>query len=94
MLKNESNNVFSELVKYARVHFMVKRELDLLRKGKVGNKESTALLLFAVIMESQQEDLIHVMMQEGASEIIRNLIRDYPSLGRKFPILAQYTNAF
>ena len=53
MLKNESNNVFSELVKYARVHFMVKRELDLLRKGKVGNKESTALLLFAVIMESQ-----------------------------------------
>ena len=48
----EAHNVFSDFVKYARMHFLVKRELDLLRRGKVGNKESTALLLFAVIFES------------------------------------------
>jgi hypothetical protein len=66
----------------------------LLRRGKISNKESTALLLFAIILESNQEDLIRVMMQEGAPEILRNILRDHPSVGRKFPILEAYTSPF
>jgi hypothetical protein len=71
MLKKEAPRVFSELVMYSRRHFLVKEELDLLRKGRIGNKESTALLLFAILLESNEEDLIYVMMQEGAPEVLR-----------------------
>jgi hypothetical protein len=79
---------------YARRHFLIKNELDMLRRGRLGPKESTALLLFAIILESNENDLIHAMMQEGSSEILKQLIRDHPSLGRKFPILAAFTSPF
>jgi len=94
MLKPEAPRVFTELVMYARRHFLIKNELDLLRRGRLSNKESTSLLLFAIFLESNEEDLIHVMMQEGASEVLRQLIRDYPSLGRKFPILSAFISPF
>jgi hypothetical protein len=82
------------LITYARRHFLIKQELDLLRRGKISNKESTSLLLFAIILESNEEDLIRVMMQEGAPEVLRNVLRDHPSVGRKFPILEAYTSPF
>jgi len=94
MLKSSAPRVFTELVTYARRHFLIKQELDLLRRGRFGNKESTALLLFSIILESNEEDLIHALMQEGAPEILRQLIRDHPSLARKFPILAEFTSPF
>jgi len=34
------------------------------------------------------------MMQEGAAEVLRGLIRDHPSLKRKFPILGAFTSPF
>ena len=52
MLKSSAPRVFTELVTYARRHFLIKQELDLLRRGRFGNKESTALLLFSIILES------------------------------------------
>jgi hypothetical protein len=94
MLKKQAPRVFSELVTYTRRHFVIKTELYLLRRGRVTNKESTVLLLFAIILESNEENLIHVLMQEGAPEVLRNLIRDQPSIGRKFPILEAYTSPF
>lgn len=94
MLKPQAPRVFSELVMYARRHLLIKEELDLLRTGRLTNKESTALLLFAIFLESHEEDLIYVMMQEGAPEVLRRLTRDHPSLGRKFPILTAFTTTF
>jgi hypothetical protein len=94
MLRSNAPRIFTELVTYARRHFLIKQELDLLRRGRIGTKESTALLLFAIILESNEEDLIHVMMQEGVAEILKALIRDNPSLKRKFPILAAFTSPF
>jgi len=94
MLRDEAPRVFTELVTYARRHFLIKQELDLLRRGRLGTRESTSLLLFAIILESNEEDLIHVMMQEGAAEVLRGLIRDHPSLKRKFPILGAFTSPF
>ena len=79
---------------FARRHFLVKTELDLLRAGRLSNKESTALLLFAILLESNEEDLIYVMMQEGVPEVLRQLTREHPSLGRKFPILTAFTSTF
>jgi len=94
MLKPSAPRVFAELVMYARRHFLIKQELDLLRRGRLTNRESTSILLFAIILESNEEDLIHVMMQEGAPEVLRLLIRDHPSLGRKFPIIEAFTSPF
>jgi hypothetical protein len=94
MLKTEAPRVFTELVMYARRHFLIKEELDMLRRGRLSNKESTSLLLFAIFLESNEEDLIYVMMQEGAPEVLRQLTRDHPSLGRKFPILTAFTTSF
>jgi hypothetical protein len=71
MLKSSAPRVFTELVTYARRHFLIKQELDLLRRGRFGNKESSVLLLFSIILESNEEDLIHALMQEGAPEILR-----------------------
>ena len=62
MLAKQAPRVFAELVMYARRHFLIKNELDLLRRGRLGAKESTALLLFAIISESNEDDLIHAMM--------------------------------
>jgi len=94
MLKSNAPRVFTELVMYARRHFLIKQELDSLRRGRLSNKESTALLLFGIILESNEEDLIHVMMQEGAPAVLTQLMREHPSLGRKFPILAAFTSPF
>ena len=94
MHRAEAPRAFSELVMYARRHFLIKQEMDLLRRGRLSHKESTALLLFAIILESNEEDLIYVMMQEGAPEEIRRLTREHPSLGRKFPILTAYSTTF
>jgi hypothetical protein len=87
MLKNLSIRIFTELLTYSRRHFLIKSELDFIRTGRITNKESTSLLLFAIILESNEENMINVMMQEGAPEVLRNLIRDNPSIGRKFNIL-------
>jgi len=94
MLARQAPRVFAELVMYARRHFLIKTELDLLRRGRIGPQESTALLLFAIILESNEDDLIHALMQEGAPAILNQLMRDHPSLGRKFPILAAFTSPF
>lgn len=66
----------------------------MLRKGKIGNEESTSLLLFSIILESNEEDLIYAMMQEGAHKTIRDMMKEYPSLNKRYPILAAYTNKF
>ena len=39
MLRPEAPRVFSEFVMYSRRHFLVKEELDMLRRGRLGNKE-------------------------------------------------------
>lgn len=93
-LRQEAPRVFAELVQYARRHLLVKEELDRLRSGRLAYKESTSLLLFAILLESNQEDLIYVMMQEGAPEVLRRLTREHPSLGRKFPILTAFATTF
>ena len=54
--------MFTELLTYSRRHFLIKQELDLIRGGRITNKESTSLLLFAIILESNEEDLINVLM--------------------------------
>ena len=94
MLRSSAPRVYSELVMYARRHFLVKQELDMVRGGRLSNRESTALLLFAILLESNEEDLIYVMMQEGAPEVLRRLTRDHPSLGRKFPIVTAFATTF
>jgi len=79
---------------YARRHFLVRNEVALLRQGKLGNKEQTSLLLFSVLLESNEEDLIYVMMQEGVHRTVRDLMKEFPSLNKRFPALAHYTNKF
>lgn len=56
------------------------------------NKEATSLLLFAIVLESNEEDLIYVMVQEGVHSVIRNIMKEYPSLNKRFPILRQFIN--
>ena len=79
---------------YARRHFMVRNELNLLKAGKMSNREATSLLLFAIILESNEEDLIYVMVQEGVHRVIREQMKEYPSLNKRFPILANFINKF
>lgn len=50
--------------------------------------------MFSIILESNEEDLIYAMMQEGAHKVIRDMMKEYPSLNKKFPILAAFTNKF
>lgn len=52
------------------------------------------LLLFAVILESNEADLIYVMVQEGAPRVIRVLLQEQPSLNKRFPILKEFVNRF
>ena len=94
MLKPQAPRVFTELVMYARRHSVIKQELDVVRRGRLGSKESTCLLLFAIILESNEEDLINVMMQDGAAEVLKQLLRDNPSVARKFPVIAAFTSPF
>lgn len=45
-------------------------------------------------MESNEEDLIYAMMQEGTHNIIRDMMKEYPSLNKRYPVLAAFTNKF
>lgn len=47
---------------YARRHFLIREEMNLLMTGSMTNREATSLLLFAIILESNEEDLIYVMV--------------------------------
>lgn len=94
--KERAPAVFTELIMYARRHFLIRNEVALLRKGASGisTQESTALLLFSIILESNEQDLIYAMMQEGAHKVIRDMMKEYPSLNKRFPVLAAFTNKF
>lgn len=50
------------MLMYARRHFLVRSEMNLLQHGGMTNREATSLLLFAIIVESNEEDLIYVMV--------------------------------
>lgn len=94
VLKDKSPGVYTELIMYAKRYFLIKNEVNLLRKGKMSNEESTSLLLFSIILESNDEDLVYAMMQEGAHKVIRDMIKEFPSLSKRFPILNTFTNKF
>jgi hypothetical protein len=88
MLKANAPQVYTEMLMYARRHFLVQNEKNLIQGGGMTNREATTLLLFAIILESNEEDLIYVMVQEGVHRQIRKLMKDYPSLNKRFPVLA------
>jgi len=62
MLKKYAPSVYTEMLMYARRHFLCRNEMNLLQTGSMTNKEATSLLLFALILESNEEDLIYVMV--------------------------------
>jgi hypothetical protein len=77
MLKQYAPQIYSEMVMYARRHLLIREELAVLKSSAcVNSKEATVLLLFAVILESNERDLIYVMVQEGASRVIRTLLQE------------------
>lgn len=76
---------------FARRDFLINKEANMLRNGRITNKEATALLLFAIILEANQEDLIFVMQQENVPQQINKLMKEYPSLNKRFPILSAFT---
>lgn len=78
------------MLMYSRRHFLIRNEMNLLQTGSMTNKEATSLLLFAIILESNEEDLIYVMVQEGVTRIIKNHLKEYPSLNKRFPVLHQF----
>lgn len=88
--------MFTELIMYARRHFLIRNEVSILRQGGRGlsNQEATALLLFSIILESSEEDLVYAMMQEGAHKVIREMMKEFPSLNKRYPVLAAFTNKF
>jgi hypothetical protein len=92
--KERAPGVFTELIMYARRHFLIRNEVAMLKKGKLSNQESSSLLLFCIILESNQEDLIYAMMQEGVHKTIKDMMKDYPSLNKRFPILTAFINKF
>ena len=96
--KDRAPAVFTEVIMYARRHFLIRNEVALLRKGSshggMSTNENTALLLFSIIMESNEQDLIYAMMQEGAHKVIRDMMKEYPSLNKRYPLLAAFTNKF
>lgn len=94
--KERAPSVFTEVIMYARRHFLIRNEVAILRQGGKGvsTKEATSLLLFSIILESNEEDLIYAMMQEGAHKIIRDMMKEFPSLNKRYPILAAFTNKF
>lgn len=48
---------------YSRRHLLIRTELDILKASEVVNgKETTVLLLFAMILESNESDLIYSMV--------------------------------
>ena len=62
-LKNYAPQIYSEILMYARRHLMIRSELATLQViACVNSKEATVLLLLSVILESNQPDLIYVMV--------------------------------
>lgn len=62
-LKNHAPQIYSEILMYARRHLLIRTEMATLAASAcVNSKEATVLLLFAVILESNQSDLIYVMV--------------------------------
>lgn len=95
MLKNYAPQIYTEMLMYSRRHLMIRQELAILQTNMVvKSKEATCLLLFAVILESNEADLIYVMVQEGAHRVIRTLMQEQPSLNKRFPILKEFMNRF
>jgi len=75
-LKQFAPQIYSEFLMYSRRHLLIRSELNFLRASEVvNNKETTILLLFAVILESNESDLIYNMVQEGAPQRIRDLMK-------------------
>lgn len=71
---------------------LIQSECDVVRKGvRITNKEATSLLLFGIILEANEHDLVYVMTQEGVPARIQTLMKEYPSLNKRFPILSAYT---
>ena len=62
MLKTNSPQVYTEMLMYSRRHFLIRNEMNLLQTGAMTNREATSLLLFAIVLESNEEDLIYVMV--------------------------------
>jgi hypothetical protein len=66
MSKDRAPAVFTELIMYARRHFLIRNEVAVLRKGSgsggMSTHENTSLLLFSVILESNEQDLMYAMM--------------------------------
>ena len=67
---------------------MIRNETNMLMAGAMTSREATSLILFAVILESNEQDLINVMVQEGVHNIIRQQLKEYPSLNKRFPVLS------
>jgi hypothetical protein len=88
MHKLNAPQVFTEMLMYARRHFMIRNETNMLMAGAMTSREATSLILFAVILESNEQDLINVMVQEGVHNIIRQQLKEYPSLNKRFPVLS------
>ena len=94
-LKEHAPQIFNEFLMYSRRHFLVREELKMLQTSMaVNSKEATCLLLFAILLESNESDLIYVMVQEGAHRVIRGLMQEQPSLNKCFPILREFINRF
>ena len=62
MFKSSSPQIYTEMLMYSRRHFLIRNESNILQTGAMTNKEATVLLLFAVILESQDEKLIYMMI--------------------------------
>jgi len=52
MQRERAPQVYSELIMFARRDFLINKEANMLRNGRITNKEATALLLFAIILET------------------------------------------
>jgi len=92
MLKSNAPQIYTEMLMYSRRHFLIRNEANHLLTGTMTNKEATCLLLFAIILESNEETLIYMMVQEGVHDVIKNQMKEYPSLNKRFPILQQFIN--
>ena len=88
MLKQFAPQIYSEFLMHSRRHLLIRSELNFLKASDVVNsKETTVFLLFAIILESNESDLIYNMVQEGAPQRIRDLMKGQPSLSPRFPVL-------
>lgn len=77
MLRNYAPQMYTEFLMYSRRHLLIRQELGMLSSCMaVNSKEATCLLLFAVLLESNETDLVYVMVQEGAHRVIRTLMQE------------------